>query len=1173
MHLQTIKLAGFKSFVDPTVIDIHPGVTVIVGPNGCGKSNILDAVRWVIGESVAHRLRVDENRDFIFNGAGTRAPASRASVELLFDNQDGRVGGEYAAYAELSVRRDILTEGPSQYFLNGKRCRRRDVRDVFLGTGFGTRGYSIIQQDWISSLVNANPETLREHLEEAAGVSKYQARRHETLNKLNLTIANLERIRLKQEDLAKEIRTLKTQATKARRFQEITEKLNSLQARSTRHRLNEKQSARENIQDVSRSIEQQLDEIDSRNAAYDEKINRFDALLSRQQEEQDAIAERRIEATTWVNSLGNQIQQLNAAHDAASIDIQDKCSLLSEALSTLESDVADLMDLKVQRNSIEGELDDIKSRRESVGHELAVANRETESLDGLTSVLEEKAAGIRKRISDIESQCRIDESAIANLTNMLDVVAMPNVELGDLETKISDIQHLIRKDMQAKNEMQEKLAQIEADIGENEQRRAECRNAIESLDKCLQPLREEQLRLKTLQNMPLSQNSASEHLDQWLLNSQLDQNLRIGAMLEVSEGWETAVEIVLGARIQAIATRDFDQHRQSLAGLQKIDIALWNLESNENHTENLGPCRPLASKLVGENAKRFTSLFKGVFACADYAQALEVVPYLESNQCVVTKDGAWMGKDWVYLFRAEHDELGVIERNRRIVELTQKIDAIELEISMLNRQHEQVAVLSDRLTGEKETVQASLNAISANLIESRTLLNQYKMQHEQRRQALDELLKNRTGRQDEIEKLRKKLADGTSQIASMSEKQEETEKKIKENRLKSVKAECNRAEKQRVFDSVVGRSQRIEQGLTQLIVKQEYLERSQDRQELIVRRLLSELSRLIQADNEKLGQLPELQIQHQTSQEDLRVVEFDLVAKNRELRETQQTLANAREEKNQLVPKKDKLIGSLTEFKTQQAELTIEINQLTAELDRYNGATSAAEDLNEDSFNSHVIEQEIETLSASLRQLGLINYRATTDLEERIAEKEALDLQIEDLASAMATMQEVMKRIDNESKRSLRETFDAVNTNLNKLFSVLFGGGAAKLEFTEADILKAGIIIRAQPPGKRNSTINMLSGGERAMVAIAFVFALFELNPSPVCVLDEVDAPLDERNVAIFSKLLAEMRSKTQFVVITHNPATMELAGNLLGVTMEEPGVSRLVAVNLEDAYAMAANQ
>ena len=1172
MHLISIKLAGFKSFVEPTTVELDPDVSVVVGPNGCGKSNILEAVRWVIGESSAHQLRGEVNSDFIFSGTESRAAASRASVELLFDNSDGKLGGDYASYAELSVRRDVQTEGQSTYFLNGQRCRRKDILDVFLGTGFGTRGYSIIRQNWVSQLVNSDPETLREHLEEAAGVSRYRARRHETLNKLNLTNQNLEQVKLRQADLAKELRQLKAQAGRARRSEALTKQLHAQKARLIDSKLRIKNDHRDGISTELNVIEMQVAKIDTSLQSLNDEAEQFEALLASQRSEQQSTAETRIQAQTLVNSTTHEIEQLQNLRDVAQATIDSKLNQLDDEIKLLDTDAADLVDLQKSHVRTTAQLGELLDRKGVADHDLGLVSLEFDKARAQKEQSAEQLQQFSKQRDSLESQQRVDEANLESLSGLMDSVTSTLPVLSDIEASVGESERKAQSSEHTLKALETELTSITATINLKLKTQASLGEELENSRNRGQDLREQRLSIKILQDSSLGQTELTDEVKHWLSNANLKPGLRIGELLDVEQGWESAVEIVLGSHIQGIATNDLKQHIQDVANLHASDVELVAVGQNSSDESRESDLTPLASRLLGDS-RALAPLFKGIYTCETLEEATRLRATLDRAESVVTADNVWVGKHFIKVFRSSQSAQGVIERQRQEEELAEEISAIEQ--AMTTQQADLVRIKTDIEESEKsrEALRERIAVATAQFTQDRTSLSHYRQQLAQNRNEIEIQQKQRVNREGEVVRLTQSIETAKKSLQGLASEHAAAQRDFDQGTTREAVLESEVEAKQQAFSALAEQVRTVENEQNELALKISFLERSQARQEELVSRLLAELRTLIEQDADAESRLPELTQRQLTNQASLTQFEEELSVLLDELRETERQVGRVRDGQTELTNEKNQLMKSETDQKTQLAGLAVEISQLMAERRELTVDPDLENEQVEENTDVAAIECEIESLTTKLSQLGLINYRATTELEERTTEKELLDAQIQDLAEAVAKLQQGIEKIDQESKRSLRSTFDDVNRNFGRLFRYLFGGGAAGLEFTDADIIQAGVIVRARPPGKNNVTINLLSDGERAMTAIAFVFALFELNPSPVCILDEVDAPFDERNVEKFTELLAKMSVETQFVVITHNPATMELAGNLLGITMEEPGVSRLVAVNLEDAFAMAANQ
>lgn len=1171
MHLRSIKLAGFKSFVDPTTIELHRDISVIVGPNGCGKSNILDAVRWVIGESAAQRLRGEVIADFVFSGSDTRAPAQRASVELLFDNSEGRIGGEYASYSELEVRRDVTSEGPSNFYLNGARCRRRDIREVFLGTGFGTRGYSIIQQDWITQLVNSDPETMREHLEEAAGVSKYRERRHETINKLALTETNLEQIRLKQDELAKTIRQLRSQASRARRFDEYSKKLNAIKAHLLQGQLQEKESELVNSEADLQTTENKIAEIDSNSTKLQARLVEIESLEADQLTELDLAAEARVSSKTQVNSIVNELERLQQGRSTSLTGIETKCGQLSESLQTLDTDAAEFEQFVEKRKTQEeeGRLHEVALQE---SEELVRRRKaETEAADRKLAGLINRELELRTELATAVGTKQTSEATIANLSQLVENAEDPTLELNQIDASLAQTQEELATIEELERNSRTEFEEI---VGSLRQRNEQLQKLRTNQNQDVERIRELHTELANCRaqlSVVLDSEPSTEELAAWLASEDLDVNERLGALLEVESGWESAVETVLKLHIQGIVSTDFDQRISNLDRLQSSNVTIVQdaAESIAVRTGVAAKLTPLSQKLQGRSIERFAALLDGVYACDKLTEARGFISELTSNESIVTGDGAWLNRHWIQVFRASQETSGVIELRSQSEDLTNEINRIQSSIDNRVAEIENAVATIEETTKSRDNAHQALSRVTAKQESQQGLLQQYQNRRDSKQKSVAGQQQSRVTHLARIKQLEQDIQQAGVTQASLEEAKETTKREIVLARQAVVDSSAALLTAESSFDSASQQALNSRLDLSQTNTNIAFLERSQTRQDVVVGRLLNDISTLIRQDAEARELIPSLTSRRQKAEESLAEIEDQFEGKNQKLRQTRSQLAEVRETIGDLSRRKDELTALRTGQTGKHAGLKVELRQLESEFAELGDPAVELADLDQD---PEALEREQETLTNRIKQLGLINYRATSDLTEAETEKAELDRQVEDLESAVATLRNVIVRIDSETRRSLRTTFESVNTNLANLFSSLFGGGTAFLEFTDEDILQSGVLVRARPPGKRISTISMLSGGERAMTAIAFVFALFELNPSPVCILDEVDAPLDERNVSKFADLLSRMSVQTQFVVITHNPATMELAGNLLGVTMEEAGVSRLVAVDLEDAYVMAAN-
>lgn len=1173
MHLKSINLAGFKSFVDPTTVDLRSDVNVVVGPNGCGKSNILDAIRWVVGESSAQRLRGEVNSDLIFDGSASRPPSARASVELIFDNTSGRVGGEYAAYAELSVRREVTSESQSSYYLNGQRCRRRDVQDVFLGTGFGTRGYSIVQQDLISQLVNSNPDTLREHLEEAAGISKYRARRHETLNNINRTNSNLEQIRISVNELDREIRQLKRQATQARRYQKLEVELRSLRQILLSRQLSEKQTEKSGVEAKLTDIDDQLSRLNDSITSNASRISLLEETRSRQQQERDTTSQAKYQADATMQSLETRIKEIDARRTSNENNIEDKIVQLRESLRLLDSDIAREERATTTKSEALQRLESESRVVDEVSSTLEDSNKVAQAAIDENQSLSRQQTDQQTRHDKLLSEIQFDRVSIKNLEQLIDTTTLTDFDVSAIEDNISEYEALVNITTQSRDALEIELSQITEAIGAKQEERLSTQHLLTKWNSDAQEIRDELLALQTLHQATLGQTGIDEELDSWLRNNNLTDKRRIGELIDVEAGWERTIEIVLGSKIRAIETTDLDALLPTLNQISRGEVLLYVESGSSDNTSAKGNLLPLSSKLQGSSI-RFGPLFRGIYCADSLEEALEARQQLAVGESVTTAGGAWIASNWIWKFQETDEGSGVIGRERRIEELVKKLEQAEKDIEANNALIDELDVAVQSMSTERERLFSRLSELSNTHTEQSTMLREYSKQLRERNQARESRERMSQERHTNLRELHKRVESNEKLVSELTDSLNILARQVIESEKKSQTSRSLQQEHQERFEVANRNRREVEFDLRQIDATLEHIAGSKSRQDRVVAQTVKDLRMLIEDDELAKEEVPGLHRLRNEKTEERDTLSEALNQVNSRLQETDKELTRIRDSQSLLNETKDQLNDTLLQQTSRMNRLAVELEQLQLEIKNL-GIPESEEESDEShaEISSAEIEEEISGIEDRLSRLGLINYRANEELEAREKNREDLAMQVKDLEEGLATLESSIKRIDTETVKSMQETFDETNKNLDRVFRTLFGGGSARLELTEPDILLAGIQVRAQPPGKRNTTITSLSGGERAMTAIAFIFALFDLNPSPVCVLDEVDAPLDERNVVKFTELLAQMSVGTQFVIITHNPATMELAGNLLGVTMEEAGVSRIVSVNLEDAYQMAGNQ
>ena len=1166
MRLTKLKLAGFKSFVDPTTIPIPSNLVGIVGPNGCGKSNTIDAVRWVMGESSAKHLRGDSMADVIFNGSNTRKPVGQASVELVFDNSDGKLTGQYAHYNEISIKRQVTRDGQSQYFLNGTRCRRRDITDIFLGTGLGPRSYSIIEQGMISRLIEAKPEELRVFLEEAAGISKYKERRRETENRIRHTRENLDRLNDLREEIEKQLDKLQRQARTAERYKELKQQERRLKAEliALRHRaLHADIAARE--QDIAR------------------RQTALEAVIADQRALEAAIEKSRA-AQAEANDAFNEVQGRYYGLGAEIARIEQA---IQHARETRQRQAQELGKAEQAWNEIEAHI----------------------SVDGQR--LEELAAQLALRLPELESLRRRAEASQAALAEAEQAMAAWQQDWEDFNRRAQEpqrtaevertrIDHLERQQMQIAQRL-ERIAEererlnseaLEAEIGELEAeaaRRAEQAAELEAkletirgriaglreqvqqqsaeLDDARNAFREARARLVSLEALQRAALGEDDGLVQGWLNSQgLADAPRLAQEIEVADGWERAVETVLGDTLEAVCVDDLAAVAPALAGLDTGRMAL--IERRAAGGAGAGES-PLLDKVRAPFD--LGAVLSGIHVAESLDEALALRARLAPHESVVTRDGVWLSPAWVRISRTQDARSGVLQREKEINELEKSSQEISRQIEALSAALQSARERLAEAEAERDQVQAQVNQAHRDHSEVKSRLDARRSRLEQARNRLEglareaaELEEQRTRAGEEHEAARHRLHEALAAMETLAE--ERTRREAEREELRA-RLEAARAQAQADRDAAHGLDVQIESMRTAQASTRENLERMQG-QQVHLRQRREELREALAGGEaplaEQEAELAALLEKRSAVETDLAEARRRLDAIEHELREQEQKRAAAEREVQDQREQLSQARMAWQEIKVRADTLIEQLAETGFELEALQNALPEDADL-------AVWEREVEDMERRIQRLGPINLAAIEEFEEESERKRYLDAQHADLTEALETLEDAIRKIDRETRTRFKETFDKVNAGLQRMFPRLFGGGHAYLELTGEDLLDTGVAVMARPPGKRNSTIHLLSGGEKALTAVALVFAIFELNPSPFCMLDEVDAPLDDANVGRFCDLVREMSERVQFIFITHNKITMELANQLTGVTMHEPGVSRLVAVDIDEAARMAA--
>lgn len=1167
MRLEKIRLAGFKSFVDPTTIPTPGNLVGIVGPNGCGKSNVIDAVRWVMGESSAKHLRGESMSDVIFNGSSSRKPVGVASVELIFDNHDGKAPGELASYPQISIKRQVSREGQSVYFLNGTKCRRKDITDLFLGTGLGARSYAIIEQGTISRLIEAKPAELRELIEEAAGISKYKERRHETELRMDHTAENLARLEDVCEEARKQLENLKRQAKKAERF-----KILKAEERSTKEQLLSKRWL--HYDDLICKTSGQLERIESQVSELLEAglENRSQQETLRDQHEQTQEEINREQANFY--ELGSEIGRIHQAlkhakekHDSLLNEQRKLGEEIQRAQEDLDSDQLQIKLLEAEEIEVSEKLDHLIERES----EATLNHRELQAdLDRLNHLVTESLS----RLSQADNQKKITESQLKNTQYQINQLEerLRRVDAEKIELDKSSERHhldLLEQDHELLESELEQISEFREDLIK---RLNESRESAKALQDRVNSLKAElytaEGTIKSLETLQSQASGGSHHaVNRWLESVGVDVTDILAKYLEVDNGWETAVESLLQSKINALCVEDLWNRLPGPDDLQGESLTLID---KTPPTSNYAPF-DTGDTVVKPNSKiSVGDLFKGIKFEKNQESALRKKEDLGPGEQIVTQDGVLIGKNWISFNTTAPANQGVIKRERELRELQERKETISL--CLREAEHEQEDHQS-RLSeyekereelGAKEKKTRSVHSeISSKISVIRVKESHIEQRAKQLAEERSELLALDAQRKEEQEALIASSLEFDQILEDTSESAEE----LKHRRSVLQEQFAQSADQCRELSTSINTlKSRLESTLASKSLTQRHLERAKGQLELSLSKLESIEARFSQ-----------LEITQENPETNLESLLTQKTAIEQNLNNVRSSEVEIKRSLKQLAEQQLQIERDLDQAKSALENLRVEISSTEV---RKQTIHEQLLDLDADpetvlaglppDFDENLSQSRLNEIIKEVDRLGPVNLMA---LEESVSQEERLNFleqQNQDLRDSLATLKEAIDKIDRECRSRFKDTFDQINSGLQEMFPKLFGGGQASLAMTDTELLEAGVTVMARPPGKRNSSIHLLSGGEKALTAAALVFAIFELNPAPFCLLDEVDAPLDDANVGRFSQLVKEMSERVQFLFISHNKATMEIADHLAGVTMKEPGVSRIVSVDLDAAIEMS---
>ena len=1170
MRLSQIKLAGFKSFVDPTHISLPGQIVGVVGPNGCGKSNVIDALRWVLGESKASALRGETMQDVIFNGSSQRKPVSRASVELIFDNSLGKAAGQWSSYAEISIKRVLQRDGDSSYHINNQHVRRKDITDIFLGTGLGPRAYAIIEQGMISRIIEAKPEELRIFLEEAAGVSKYRDRRRETELRIGDTRDNLLRVSDILQELEKQLVHLGAQAEVAKQYRAL-----ETQRDTTQHLfwLVKKQEADTQRIKFAQATEKTRTELEAETARLRDIESQLETARSGHYQLSDALHVKQGELYTANAEIARLEQHIK--------HVAEQRQRMTQQLANTERQIEQQQH---QRQGVHSLLEHWQRQQEGAMVKLEEAERHAQ-LEGQNLPQAEEAArtaqerynALQREQLLLQQQLQLADTQHANLQRniqqlesrrsrlLLEKDNLPGTDSGALQQAQRQLNELEAE----RAEQVQKLASLQERLPQADNQRSNQRDSLLQQERLLA---QTEARLHALQQLQ-RQIDNDKNLNAWLQQHQLEKLPRLWQSIRIESGWEDALEAVLRERLNALSLTDMGAAAAwSDAPPAKLAVFAPGA-AGQNSISEAAQLKPLLSYVQCQDAQVLPVMrdwLTHVYAVADVAQGYAQRAQLPAGGWFVTPQGHLVGAHSV-LFHAPDSQLhGVLARQREIEKLEQELleqnrnaEYSREQVAQAEQNYQSIEMQIAPLRTAGNELQQHLHGVQMDILK----LNQAHersaertMQIDREMQEVADLLGTEQRQQHGIDE---QMAILSEQIAAFHAQVDEAQR--------HANAQDSALREQR------GRAQHAQHALQEArFFAKTCLEKISDLQHNV-----QQITDALAQFEQNLTQLrADLSVsEDETAKQQLQDALQVRQASEQALGEARNILENATVNLQKFEQERLSCEHKLSPLREKLNELTLKEQEARLHFEQWSEQLHGVDEqallplLETGKHKPNVLQSELTRLNADIEALGAVNLAALEELQTATERKAYLDAQAKDLNEAMATLEDAIRRIDKESRELLMDTYNQVNQHLSELFPVLFAGGEARLVLTGAEILDSGVQVMAQPPGKKNSSIHLLSGGEKALTAIALIFSLFQLNPAPFCLLDEVDAPLDDTNTERLCALIKKMAQHTQFVFISHNKITMELAQQLVGVTMQEKGVSKVVAVDIEEAMRMRDEQ
>lgn len=1164
MRLKYLKLAGFKSFVDPTKIEFTQALSAVVGPNGCGKSNIIDAVRWVLGESSAKNLRGEGMTDVIFNGSSARKPVSNASVELMFDNSDGKAAGPWASFTDISIKRQVNRDGQSDYFVNGQKCRRRDISDLLSGTGLGPRSYSIIEQGTISRLVESKPQELRVFIEEAAGITKYKERKRETENRIRHSRENLARLADLRHELQGQIASLETQAQLAQDYTTLKQRERTLNQNIIVARW---QSFINELEQVDMTLAQQqtqMGQLESDLALIQTQESARVSALSEQRQALEKLNNdcHKLETDVArlqlsIEHLSQTAQQAENKHseltlklDALHLQRQGQAEALTHAQELLEQSTIDLPTLQ--------------RLHEQSANEAALQESEAEQIEQNYSELQHDKQRINSELL-VAKQGReqIDKDHI-KLVSQLDMVKEKRLELVTAQQLLNPkaLEEQVQQQQQQVFSAQQSVESAEQEINNA---RTKLSGQQAKVNECLQQVSELKNRQSTLA-LIIEQQTQPESK---VLKAHYAQQPQLWSLIDVDPKWQLAAQTILTPFLTAFVldnlptTGELPRHTVIIKESTLLAGSLTNVNTRLNYyiqTQEQGIGRVI------------DSLCQGVYVANDLVHAKQMLATLNEQESVVTPDGCWLSHHFCVIGEEPNEQASasLLALNQQQQQLIPTLKAATEALNTCLGDVDKAQVhLAQTIEYKKQADQQLLSTQQKMLdTKQRWLLEQQQWQHLST--GLDDVIAQHAQTIQLLEIEKKQQSSYKEDIAQLSKSLVATDEQLK------LAHSTRQIAKQQI--KLLQTKQQQAQGKVhqqQLLVQKHQLKHDGCETQLVH----------INAQSEDLAkELGAIAAQQEASKEPLAKQKEQLKQYNQQLfslrskqQEQQQLVKNSvsasagfSKQWQQQVQNKDKLQAQIEKFRVKKETLKVKISAQEQALEISSREMAQLVQSLQETNQTKAWSNELNEIRDKLAQMGAINLTAIEQYNEQKGRLDYLNQQNEDLEQGLKTLEGAIRKIDRQSREKFKKTFDSVNNDFKQLFPKVFGGGSAQLTLTDSDLLLSGVSIMAQPPGKKNSTIALLSGGEKALTALSLVFAIFQLNPAPFCMLDEVDAPLDDANVDRYCTLVKEMSEKVQFIYITHNKVSMEMATHLTGVTMQEAGISRVVTVDVDAAVSLA---